>query len=87
MQWIPDIVRCFPDTAERVVRWLVSSAARDGGVVAIGLGGPEAGFPPELFEAAFRQAREHGLHSNPHAGETVAMAFDPLKTPRWWIIW
>jgi len=71
MQWIPDIVRCFPDTAERVVRWLVSSAARDGGVVAIGLGGPEAGFPPELFEAAFRQAREHGLHSNPHAGETV----------------
>ena len=71
MRWIPDIVRCYPDTASTVVGWLASPEARSGGVVALGLGGPEVGFPPELFTDAFRQAREHGLHSNPHAGETV----------------
>lgn len=71
MTWIPDIVRCNPETAEQVVAWLVSPEAIAGGVVAIGLGGPEVGFPPELFSEAFAAARAAGLHSNPHAGETV----------------
>ena len=71
MNWIPDIVRCLPDTAMTVAHWLTSPAAQEAGVVAIGLGGPEVGYPPERFEKAFRFARERGLHSNPHAGETV----------------
>jgi len=71
MRWIPDIVRCYPDTADTVVDWLTSPEAQAGGVVALGLGGPEVGFPPELFAGAFRRARERGLPGNPHAGETV----------------
>jgi aminodeoxyfutalosine deaminase len=61
MRWIPDIV----------LRWLTSPSALSGGVIGIGLGGPERGFPPEPFEAVFREATSNGLHSNPHAGETV----------------
>jgi adenosine deaminase len=71
MRWIPDIVRCNPDTAATVVGWLTSAEARAGGVVALGLGGPEVGWPPELFQQAFRDSAAQGLHSNPHAGETV----------------
>jgi hypothetical protein len=71
MRWIPDIVRSDPDSADTVVRWLTSPSALSGGVIGIGLGGPEKGFPPEPFEAVFREARASGLHSNPHAGETA----------------
>lgn len=41
------------------------------GVVALGLGGIEAGFPPEPFAPWFDRARAAGLRSVPHAGETV----------------
>jgi aminodeoxyfutalosine deaminase len=44
---------------------------RERGVVGLGLGGPEEGFPPEPFAAAFRRAREGGVGSVPHAGEVV----------------
>jgi len=74
MRWIPDIVRCVPDTAAQVAAWCASDAARAGGVVALGLGGPEVGWPPERFADAFRAARERGLPGNPHAGETVGPA-------------
>ena len=39
------------------------------GVVALGLGGAEAGAPPEPYAPWFERARAAGLHSNPHAGE------------------
>lgn len=71
MRWIPDIVRCNPETADTVTDWLTSPEALAGGVIGIGLGGPEQGFPPEPFAGAFRRAVAAGLHSNPHAGETV----------------
>lgn len=71
MRWIPDIVRCHPETSMTVAGWLTSDKAASGGVVALGLGGPEVGYPPELFAEAFAYARRYGLHSNPHAGETV----------------
>jgi adenosine deaminase len=71
MRWIPDIVRCLPEIAEQVADWCTSPAALAGGVVALGLGGPEVGWPPELFDSVFATARTRGLHSNPHAGETV----------------
>jgi aminodeoxyfutalosine deaminase len=43
---------------------------RPPGTVAIGLGGPESGVRRADFGPAFRTAREAGLHSAPHAGET-----------------
>lgn len=71
MRWIPDIVRCNPETALTVAEWLISDRSRAGGVVALGLGGPEVGYPPEWFAEAFALALRHRVHSNPHAGETV----------------
>src|SRR5215471_2927655 len=44
---------------------------RPEGTVGFGLGGPEAGVSRADFAPAFRAARDAGLHSVPHAGETV----------------
>lgn len=41
------------------------------GVVGLGLGGYEVGAPPEAFAHAFAAAKEAGLLSVPHAGETM----------------
>ncbi|RZS77523.1 aminodeoxyfutalosine deaminase [Motilibacter rhizosphaerae] len=40
-------------------------------LVGFGLGGPEVGHPRADFAGVFAQARAAGLHSVPHAGETV----------------
>ncbi len=69
MRWIPDLVRSFPQPARVVASWASSQAAREGGVVALGLGGPEAEHPASLFEPVFSLARKAGLPANPHAGE------------------
>ncbi|NLT06225.1 MAG: adenosine deaminase [Solirubrobacterales bacterium] len=66
----PDITRSVPlelavETAELAVRY------RDRGVVGLGLGGPEAEWPPEPYRAAFDVARDGGIGSVPHAGETA----------------
>ena len=53
------------ETARHAVRY------RDRGVVGIGIGGPEDGFPPEPFGPAFRYAKDEGLGSVPHAGEAA----------------
>ena len=69
----PDIARSYPlEAAELTARYAV--AYRDRGVVGIGLGGPEAEYPPEPFARAFRIAREAGLASVPHAGEAAGPA-------------
>ena len=77
MAWVLDIPRnlSFKDgvytgyasdpTVDMALAW------RDRGVVALGLGGNEVGAPPEPFAHAFDRARAGGLHSLPHAGETV----------------
>jgi aminodeoxyfutalosine deaminase len=44
---------------------------RHRGVVGLGIGGPEDGFPPHPFAPAFRLARDGGIGSVPHAGEVV----------------
>lgn len=49
--------------------WAISAMGE--GVVALGLGGPEVGHPPEKFTQAFELARAAGLPSVPHAGETA----------------
>jgi aminodeoxyfutalosine deaminase len=66
-QWVFDIVRNYPDTQNQVLD--LTLAARDMGVVAFGLGGSEAEFPPELFVRTFERARRENLHRVPHAGE------------------
>jgi aminodeoxyfutalosine deaminase len=43
----------------------------DHGVVGFGLGGYEVGTPPEAYAHAFAHAKEAGLLSVPHAGETM----------------
>jgi aminodeoxyfutalosine deaminase len=82
----PDIFRgATPQQAEQVVRH--SARYRERGVVAVGLGGLEADFPPEDYEAAFVLASSLGLGSVPHAGEaagavSVRGALDALAADR-----
>ena len=66
-RWVLDISRDNADTQDQVIE--IALAARDQGVVALGLGGSEALFPPELFTRPFERARQAGLPRVPHAGE------------------
>jgi adenosine deaminase len=68
-RWVLDIVRDNPDSQHQVAEWAIG--AMDQGVIGLGLGGPEDGYPPKLFADAYAIAREAGLHSVPHAGEIV----------------
>lgn len=70
MRLTPDIIRGFTlDEALETVRY--AAKYRDRGVLGVGLGGMEAEYPPEPYEPAFRLARDEGLASVPHAGETA----------------
>ncbi len=65
---IIDISREIPAEEGMITaNWAIQGMEQ--GVVALGLGGFEAGNPPEKFKAAFERARQAGLHSVPHAGE------------------
>jgi len=66
-QWVFDIVRNNPETQETVLD--IALAARGMGVIALGLGGTEDGFPPDMFVDVFRRAEDEQLHRVPHAGE------------------
>ncbi len=48
---------------------VVKAACRSGLAVALDLGGPEAGYPPEKFREAFEIAAAKGLKATIHAGE------------------
>ena len=67
--WVFDICRDYPETQDQVLE--IALAARDRGVVALGLGGNEAQFPPQLFERTFARAHSAGLPCVPHSGETA----------------
>lgn len=83
MRWVFDCPRNFsfrdasgtpnapynPAPAEKTLRYALQG--RDYGVVGFGLGGYEVGAPPEPFAHAFATAKEAGLLSVPHAGETM----------------
>ena len=73
INWIFNIVRKWSDpTRTQPMADYVTSVAIEGkndGVVALGLAGSEAGWPPEPFAPWFERARNAGLHSAPHAGE------------------
>lgn len=70
-RWIPDLVRSYPRPAWAITNWASRAESRRGGIVALGLGGPEIGHPASDFAAQFRRARTVGLHANPHAGECM----------------
>jgi aminodeoxyfutalosine deaminase len=73
LRFTPDITRDFPpDVGERLAEWAVRF--RDRGVAGLSLGGSESRFPPEPFARAFAIARDGGLKSAPHAGETAGAA-------------
>ncbi|HEX7734869.1 MAG TPA: adenosine deaminase [Ktedonobacteraceae bacterium] len=78
MRWVFDIVRDIADEAERYRRadftTRVAIEGMNDGVIALGLGGNEAGYPPEQFARFFEQALAAGLHSTPHAGEVAGPA-------------
>lgn len=69
--WVLDISRNVRPVEHglTVADWVIGG--RENGVVALGLGGPENGHPPELFAEAFDRALAAGMASVPHAGETV----------------
>ncbi len=68
-RWVFDISRDNPETQDQVLD--IALAAREQGVIALGLGGSEALFPPELFVRPFARAKEAGLARVPHAGENA----------------
>lgn len=87
LRWIIDLVRSFPGPAPQIAQWACRSHTRGLGVVALGLGGPEAGHPARPFAACFDLARREGFGSNPHAGEnagpdSIVEVLDLLKPDR-----
>ena len=81
VKFIPDIARHVPETSRSVLDFVLAGHAR-GLFLGLGLGGPEVGFPPELFEEVYTEARQQGLHVVAHAGETVGpeSVWGALKT-------
>lgn len=70
VNWIFDAVRHFgAEPARKVLD--VAARYRDHGVVAFGIGGDERRGPAEQFVDLYREARDRGLHTTAHAGETV----------------
>lgn len=71
-----DLAWCFDVPGEKGVKAGRETLAfalteRPDGLVSFGLGGPEAGVGRAQFAPFFDAAREAGLHSVPHAGETT----------------
>ncbi len=82
----PDITRFVElEIACELAEWAVRY--RERGIVGLGLGGPEVGYPPEPYARAFEIARAGGIASVPHAGETegpgsIRGALDALQADR-----
>lgn len=73
LRWIFDIPADFGIPAAEAT----ASIALDQhvpGLVGLGIGGSEQGFPRSMFAPQFDRARAYGLHSVPHAGETTGPA-------------
>jgi len=67
---VPDLVRDFgPKKAALTLEEIIE--IKNLGIIGIGIGGSEKEFPPELFTSVFQRAREYGLFTSIHAGETA----------------
>ena len=72
INWVFDVVRNDDPVEGRFdYTTAVAIEGKNDGVVALGLGGMEEGYPPGPFKPWFDRARAAGLHSVPHAGEHV----------------
>ena len=85
--WVIDIPRDLELPEETVTIDFLESSFTPAGLVAIGLGGYEVGFPAAPYAPHFERACAIGLHSVPHAGETegpesVRQAIDALGAER-----
>lgn len=70
LAWVYDIDGEFGlPSGERTLAWAQEHLPE--GSIGFGIGGPEAGVPRSAFSDLFLGAVELGLHSVPHAGETV----------------
>ena len=86
LRFIPDIARHEPETRHAVLDFVLQGHEQ-GIFLGLGLGGPEVGFPPELFADVYDEARRQGLRVVAHAGETVGAesvwgAINSLKSER-----
>lgn len=88
INWVVDIPRDLEpvDDPHGTIDYLESDLAPDG-VIGLGLGGYEVGFPAAPYAEHFARARALGLASLPHAGETagadsVRSAIDDLGAVR-----
>ena len=86
VRFIPDIARNFPQSKRRVLEFTLAGQ-KAGVFIGLGLGGLEAGYPPELFIDEFAEARANGLHVVAHAGEgagpeSIWGAVEALKAER-----
>jgi aminodeoxyfutalosine deaminase len=87
VRWIIDISRGQELPDDHLTALLLSGADAPAGAVAMGLGGPEAEWPPELYADTFARARAAGIPAVVHAGEaagpaSVADALDSLHAVR-----
>jgi adenosine deaminase len=70
MQFILDAVRSRPpDHVMALARWVVEN--QGDGLIGLGLGGSEVGYPAMNHVEAIRHARQQGVRISLHAGETV----------------
>jgi aminodeoxyfutalosine deaminase len=87
VRWVLDISRGQELPDDHLTASLLSSAYAPAGAVAMGLGGPEAEWPPELYADTFALARAAGVPAVVHAGEaagpaSVTGALDSLHAVR-----
>ncbi|MGH9480210.1 MAG: adenosine deaminase [Terriglobales bacterium] len=70
IRWLLDAVRQFgPEAWERVVQWAVDLQSSES-LIGVGIGGDERQQPTANFARGFNHARDAGLHTTIHAGET-----------------
>ncbi len=68
--WVIDIPRDIETPDQEITVDFVTGSRVPDGLVALGLGGYEVGFPAAPYADQFQRAIAHGLGSVPHAGET-----------------
>ena len=74
VRWIVDIARGQELPDDHLTAALLSGADAPAGAVAMGLGGPEAEWAPELYSDTFARARAAGVPAVIHAGEAAGPA-------------